>query len=407
VTHAGAKLVQTPSGNIQTVLALDLSSLGATAGVLSQMSLTINGTLGGKPFTRMPTNCSPGSTTLSITYASKTETSTAPPDFKPTGCAALPFSPTVTGTASEDANDQGAAVSTTVTQAANEAASSSTQLVLPWPTLAPNFNALSLQNTSTPVGSATVVTPLLPTPLKGTAYLTGQPVAPTMTLRFPPPAAMTLVGTIDLASHAVKFPTIPDVPVTQLTVSLLGGPKALLTGSCQSPTGTLDGAFTGQNGKSATASKSVTLGGCSGVTVVTGSGGGSGWGGGAGSGGTGGTGGSKPGAKSPRLRVSHFRVSGLARGKPTISFTLTRGKNTPKITSLAITLPAGLAFVGRRLRAGIHIGPAHTLRLRQGSLMVTLKRAVHSVTVRMGVPALSESGQLKRHPQRHLTFRIS
>ncbi len=405
VTHAGGQLVQTASGNVQVVLGLDLSSLGPTAGLLSQMSLTINGTLNGKPFTRMPTNCSPGSSTLSIAYASKTETSTASPDFKPTGCASLPFSPTVTGTATEDANDQGAAVSTTVTQAADEAASSSTQLVLPSPMLAPNFNALSLQNTPTAVGSATVVTSLLPTPLQGKVYLTGQPVAPTLTLRFPPPAVLTLVGKIDLANHAVSFPTIPDVPVTELTVSLFGGgPKALLNGACQSPTGTLQGAFTGQNGKSATASKSVILSGCSGGSVVVGSGGGKGSGG-TGSGGTG-SGGTKSG-KTARLRVSHFRVSGLARGKPVVSFTVTRGKNAPKFRWFTITLPGGLAFVGRRLNAGIHIGPAHTLRLRGGRLTITLKHAVNSVKVRITVPALSESKQLKRHPKRHLTFRLS
>jgi hypothetical protein len=406
VTHLGGQLVQTPQGNVQTVLSTDLSTLGATASLISQMSLTINGTLGGKPFTRMPTNCAPGATVLTIAYANRTETTPASPDFKPTGCASLPFSPTVSGTAVEDANDQGATVSTTVTQAANEAASASTQLVLPWPTLAPNFNALSLQNTTTPVGSATVATPLLPTPLRGTAFLTGAPVAPTMTLRFPPPASMTLVGTISLANHAVVFQTIPDVPVTQLTVSLLGGQKALLNGACQSPTGSLDGTFTGQNGKTAKASKLVTLRGCGGVSVVVGGTGGNGSGSGNGSGGTG-TGGGKPGAKGPRLRVSNFHVSGFAKGKPLVTFTVTRGKHAAKLRSFTVTLPGGLSFVRRHLAAGIHIRPAHTLRLRGGRLTITLKRAVNSVAVRIGVPALSESRQLKRHPKRHLTFRIS
>ncbi len=410
VTHIGAQLVQTASGNVQTVLSLDLATLGATAGLLSQMSLTINGTLNGKPFTRMPTNCSPGATTLTIAYANKTETTPASPDFKPTGCDSLPFAPTVSGTATQDANDPGAAVSTTVTQAADEAASSSTQLVLPWPTLAPNFSALSLQNTSTPVGGATVATSLLPTPLQGNVFLTGTPGAPTLTLRIPPPAVLTLVGTIDLAKHTVTFPTIPDVPVTALTVSLFGGPKALLAGACQSATGTVAGAFTGQNGKTATASKPITLAGCSSGTGGSGSGGGgSGSGQGSGGNGSGGTGsgGGGSGAKHARVRVSHLRVSGLTRGKPLITFTLTRGQNAPKIKSFTVTLPSGLAFVRRRLGAGIHLRPAHTLRLHGGRLTITLKRAVNSVVVSMGVPAVSESTGLKRHPKRHLTFRIS
>ena len=408
-THIGGQLVQTPSGNVKVVLGLDLSSLGATASLLTQMSLTINGTLGGKPFTRMPTNCSPGSSTITIAYANKTETSTASPDFKPTGCSSLPFSPTVTGSAVEDPNDQGAAVSTTVTQAPNEAASASTALFLPWPTLTPNFNALSLQNSATPVGSATVNTPLLTTPLQGQAYLTGSPVAPTLTLRFPPPAVLTLTGTISLAQHTVTFLTIPDVPVTQLTVSLLGGPKSLLSGDCTTPTGQLAGAFVGQNGKRATAQKTLTISGCSGVSVGTGNPGSGSGSGGSGSGGKGsggaGTGGS--GGKVVRLRASGFHVSGIAQGKPSVSFTLTRGAKAPKLGSFTITLPSGLKFVRRRLGAGIHIRPAHTLRLRNGRLTITLKRAVNSVTIRMGVPALAESAQLRRHPKRRLIFKVS
>ncbi len=406
VTHIGGQLVQTSNGNVQVVLGLDLSTLGATAGLIGQMSLTINGTLGGKPFTRMPTNCSPGSSTITIAYANKTETSTASPDFKPTGCSSLPFSPTVTGSAVEDPNDQGVAVTTTVTQASNEAASASTGLVLPWPTLAPNFGSLSLQNSATPVGSATVNTPLLTTPLQGQAYLTGSPVAPTLTLRFPPPAVLTLTGTIGLAQHTVTFLTIPDVPVTQLSVSLSGGPKSLLSGACTTPTGQLAGAFIGQNGKRATAQKTITISGCSGVSVGSGN-----PGGGSGSTGSGGTGkggtGTGTAGKPARFRASAFHVSGISRGKPSVSFTLTRGAKAPKFRSFTIALPSGLSFVRRRLGAGIHIRPAHSLRLRGGRLTITLKRAVNSVTVRMAVPALAESKQLRRHPKRRLIFRVS
>jgi len=100
-------------------------------------------------------------------------------------------------------------------------------------------------------------------------------------------------------------------------------------------------------------------------------------------------------------------VSGIARGKPSVSFTLTRGGKAPKFKSFTIALPAGLKFVRRRLGAGIHIRPAHTLRLHNGRLTVTLKRAVNSVTIRMGVPALAESLQARRHPKRRLIFRVS
>src|SRR5581483_7300420 len=47
-THVAVQLVQTPSGNVQSVLNLNLSGLGPLSGVLSHMSLTVNGKLQGK-----------------------------------------------------------------------------------------------------------------------------------------------------------------------------------------------------------------------------------------------------------------------------------------------------------------------------------------------------------------------
>jgi hypothetical protein len=262
VTHAGAQLAQISPSQVATVLSLDLSSLGTLASALTQMTLTVNGTLGGKPFTRMPTDCSPGSSTLTIAYASKTETTKASPDFAPSGCASLPYHPALTGTAVKDTKDIGAAVSTTVTQGADEAASASTSLLLPWPMLSPNTASLGLQGGSLPVGTATTTTPLLPTPLVGQVFFTGTTIAPTLTIKFPPPAVLTLVGSANLAQSSVTFSGIPDVPVTNLTVTLFGGPKALLGGSCTKPSGTLGGAFSGQNGKTASASRPITLGHC-------------------------------------------------------------------------------------------------------------------------------------------------
>ena len=372
VTHAGAQLVQTAGGGVSTVLSLDLSSLGAAAGALSQMSLTINGTLGGKPFTRMPTNCSPGSSTITIAYASKTETSTASPDFAPTGCGALPFAPKLSGSAVVDAHDSGVAVTTTVTQAPNEAASASTQLALPWPTLAPNFSGLSLQNSTTPVGGATTVTPLLPAPLQGKAYLTGSPAAPTLTLRFPPPAVLTLVGTINLARHTVAFPTIPDVPVTRLAVTLSGGPKSLLSATCAQPTGPLGGAFTGQNGVRATARQRLTLTGC-------------------------------PGKPS----LSNAGFSGLGAGAPAVHFIVAAGHAAPKLRAVAVRLPSGLAFVRRRLHGGVHVAGLKSLAMSGTRLMITLKRPRASVSVRIAGRALHETRRLRRQKHRHLTLHVS
>jgi hypothetical protein len=367
VTNVGVALQQTASGNVESVLNLDLSSLGMIGQTLTSISLTVNGTLGGKPFTRMPTNCSPGHSALKITYADgTTETSTASPDFAPTGCASLPFNPTLTATAIKDPHDSGVQVVTTQTQAANEAAGESTTLILPWPTLSANLSSLTIQNTSTAVGSAVATSPLQPAPLSGLAYLTGGPFTPTLTLRFPPPVALTLVGTVSLTNHSVTFSNLPDVPQTSLVVTLYGGSKAAESTSCAPPGGTAQGIFVGQNGATVRVSQPLTVSGC-------------------------------PSAPS----ISHASLSGLVSGRPSVRFKLTRGSDAPSLKSIVVALPHGLSFSSKKLGRGISVSARHTVALHGGKLTLTLKPAVVSVSVTIGGTALIESKQLKRQARSH------
>lgn len=263
VTHAGAQLVQTASGNVQTVLHLSLTSLGPLASLVSGMSLTVNGTLDGKPFNRMPTRCAPGASQVTVAYAQRTETVRAAPDFKPTGCASLPYAPHVSGTAKANGSPGGGRVVTTVTQALGQAASARTTLTLPAHTVAPNPGVITRQNTGIPIGTAVTVTPLLPAPLRGHVFLTGSFTKPTLTFRFPPPAALTLTGLVNLSSGAVTIPAVPDVPLTRLQVTFPGGAKGLLSVSCLGLPAHLKGAFTAQNGKTATARHVLKVSGCS------------------------------------------------------------------------------------------------------------------------------------------------
>jgi hypothetical protein len=365
VTHAGVQLTQTPSGNVQTVLQVDLSQLGDEAPFVTGMTLTVNGTLDGNPFNRMPTNCSPGPTTVTVVYANGAETTTASPDFAPSGCASLPYAPALSATAVKDPNDNGVAVSTVVTQAADDAASSATTLRLPWPTLGSNFGAAKLLDTTTPVGRASVTTPLLPQPLRGDIYFTGQLLSPTLTIRFPPPAAMTLIGTVDLSSNSVTFPALPDVPQTRLAVTLFGGPKSLLLASCANPSGTLEGTFTGQNGAVAHTRSRLVVEGC--------------------------------GALSPGLGVASASLSGLAAGRPALRLKLAGGK----LRSFTIALRAALNLDRSALPNGVSVSGPHTLKVLGGRLHVTLLRATGSVMVRLTPPALRESGALRRRARHH------
>ncbi len=364
VTHAGAALVQTPAG-VQTALSLDLSSLGGEAKFVTSMSVTVNGTLKSKPFTRMPSNCSPGHSTLTIVYTKRTETTKASPDFAPKGCSSLPYAPKMSGSLVKDAHDDGVLATTVVTQAANEAASRQTRLQLPFPTTSANPAALGVLGKNIPVGSATSASPLLAHALKGKVYLTGSFAAPTLTIKFPPPATLTLTGTV--TSKGVTFAHIPDVPVTNLTVSLFGGPKGLLSGDCGKPSGILIGGFTGQNGKILTVRRPITMSGC---------------------------------AHEPH--VSGGTVSGLSKGDPTIGFTLSRAASSPKLKRFTVSLPSGVRFAAGGIAKGVSVTGAHHAKLAGTGLTVTLTNAAARVSVRIGPSALHESTRLRRHPVKSL-----
>ena len=133
-SHAEVQLKQNASGAISSVLNVDLSSLGTVGNLITGTSLTVNGTLGGQPFNRMPSNCSPGPSSLTVTYANgMSETSGASPDFTITGCSSLPYNPQLSATFVKDSGDAGLAVTTTVTQNADEASTSSSDTHDPFP----------------------------------------------------------------------------------------------------------------------------------------------------------------------------------------------------------------------------------------------------------------------------------
>ena len=378
-THAAVDLVQTAGGNVSSVINADLSSLGMVGRLISSISLTINGTLtNGQPFTRMPTNCSPGPSSVTVTYANGSkETSNASPDFDITGCSSLPYAPVLSASVVKDPHDQGVKVVTTVSQAADEAAGAGQALALPFPALAPNEGSLSIQNTGIAVGTAVATSPLIPGPLTGQAYLTGAgPFSPTLTLQFPAPNKLTLVGTVNLNNHSVVFQNLPDVPQTSLVVTLFGGAHALQSATCAPPRGTLTGTFTGQNGATVRDRVPLTVSGCPGAPSIVGG-----------------------------------SLSGLASGKPTLRFKLIRGSNAPKLKSFVVALPRGLSLNKKKLAKAVSISAPHTLRLAGGQLTVTLRRGVTAVSVTAKGPSLLESKrltkQLRAHAVGHVNIRIT
>jgi hypothetical protein len=374
-SHAEVQLKQNASGAISSVLNVDLASIGTAGSIITGTSLTVNGTLGGQPFVRMPSNCSPGPSSLIVTYANgKSETSSASPDFTITGCSSLPYNPVLSASTVKDPGDSGVAVTTTVTQNADEAATSIQKLTIPYPTLSPNLNSGSLQNTSTAVGQAIAYSPLLPTPLTGKVYFTGPSLfSPTLTIRFPPPNVITLTGTVNLNASTVTFSGIPDVPQTKLVVALFGGKQALESSNCSRPQGTLVGSFTGQNGKVVTDSVPVTVKGCPSAPV------------------------GRPSASGGSLTVSR-------KGKPVLRFKLNAGNNAPSLKAFSLALPHGLSFNAKGLRHGLSVqGVKVSAKLQRGRLVVSLKRAVRTISVKLAAPLLVAKKGLRGHLKLRLT----
>lgn len=337
---------------------------------------------------RYPTTCPSAPQSFSIAADSYSDPTvhTASAPLKVTGCANLPFSPAFRVSAIRDGADKGVTVTTDITQAASESPSRSVSLALPVSVLPPNVASVKYlcanlaSGTCTPVGSATATSPLYPKTLTGQAYLTGTFTGLTLTLIFPAPFPLTLTGTVDLTSNTTTFTGLPDIPLTDLKVTLNSGQSALFEGSCATPTGTATAALTDQNGdKSATVPTKFTLGGCAGAS------------GGAGGGG------------AIRAKLSGLRISGLRAGHPAVSFRV----SGVRMTSLTIELPGGLRAHAVRSGVRTSAGGLKSISLSHGHLIVRLRRAVTAATIGIRGRAVSESGTLRRRARAHKLKRLT
>jgi hypothetical protein len=351
-------------------------------------------TLNGQPFTRLPSSCNPATSSFSVTYYDGTPSSQASNAFTPTGCQNLAYAPTLSGRVTKDAKDSGATLAFGVTQAAGESASRSLTLKLP---SGLGVNALAVANcltgSSCTVGSAAATSPLLPSAALagGTVTLGGSLQAPTLSIAFRAPFAIALTGSVNLTSKSVTFESIPDVPLTNLALTITGpgGSKAFTTDCAPA---NVTGTFNAQSGASHTDTVPVTDNGC---VTVTGS------------------------------------AGGLAAGHPTLKFKLARAKGGANIASVAVALPGGLrfsrsAFVshktcttlkGKKKKCttttlisglGISGGRAKSVTLKGKTLLIGLAKATGSVSLTISKPLVTATKSLrtkvKKHKAGNLTF---
>ena len=352
---------------------------------------------------RYPTTCPSTPQNFSVAVNSDSDptihTVTAP--LAVTGCSSLPYAPVFTVAAARDSGDEQVQLITQITQTASQSPSRSVQLAFPQ-LLEPNLAAVGVlcptlsSGKCTPVGSATAISPLYPKALTGQAYLTGSLNGLSLTLVFPSPFPLTLTGSVNLVANTTAFTGLPDIPLTDLDVSLDSGPSGLFQTTCQTPSGTAGATLTDQNGdKTVNLPAKFTVANC---PSPAGNPGGSGSGGG--SGGTGGSSGNGSSAGNPKL--TNPSVSGLGTGHASLSFKVAVPKRAAKLEALIIELPSGMSFVRHRFGhkltvTGVTLTGAkiRSLSLSRGHLVITLRQAVSSLIVRINTDALNESAALK------------
>jgi hypothetical protein len=383
-----APIVIRPSGSPDGVgVTIDLLLPNTLYGIPLQIT-AINSTFTGL---RFPTTCpsTPAEVTISADSYDDATVKGAQTPLPVAGCSSLAYAPKYSLTVARDASDKVVKVTTQITQGATESPNSSITLAFPSNVVAPSISGVSNLCTTattsgcTPVGSVTASSPLYPTPLTGEAYLTGSSATDlaglTLTLAFPPPFPLTLVGKIDLTNVTASFSGLPDIPLTNLTVTLNGGKNGLFSSLCAPASGTSTATLTDQNGdKSATDPAPFTVSGCPGTTSSKGGGG---------------------TTKVGKPKVTGATLAGLTTGKPTLSFTATAGKKAPKLRSVTVSLPKGLTVVSKRVHGkrtvavGLKGAKLKSATLSGRKLVITVSKPVTKLSITL--TALRESASLK------------
>jgi hypothetical protein len=373
-----------PSADISGVgLTLDFvlpNSLDGAPIMITNIDSTFDGL-------RYPTSCpsTPAKVGVSVnSYDDSTSRSVSAP-LSVTGCSSLQYAPRLAVSVAKDSTDREVALTTEITQAADEAPTGSLTLGFAGEAVGLNLasiKALCLNVASgacTPVGVATATSPLYPAPLTANAYLTGSVEGLTLTLTFPAPFPLTLIGKVDLQNVTTTFSGMPDIPLTNLSLKLDGGGEALFATNCRPASGIVTAAMTDQNGdKTVDSNDSYTVKGCSAST-------------------------NSPTAVSSdnTPTFSGGSVNKTKAKRLSLSFKLGVGKHGSKLSALTVELPRGLRFVRRGSGkhpkiTGVAVRGAkvRSFKLSRGHLVITLKKSVGALSVKITATALSESSSL-------------
>jgi uncharacterized membrane protein YgcG len=438
-----------PTGTVTIRPSGSATGVGATINLSLPDTLTLTlpvlGTVNSAPISvtgiqstldnlRYPATCPSTPAAFGVTSTSFDDASpqTVSAPLSVTGCSSLSYSPAYSLSASKDSGDDHVALTTGITQGATQAPSRSIALSFPTSVFSADLDGLGnlclgAVGSCTAVGSVTADSPLYPTALTGQAYLTGGNGGLSLTLTFPAPFPLTLVGSVSLLTNTASFTGLPDIPLTQLAVKLEGGSRGLFATGCNPASGTSTAKLVDQNGdQSRSITAAVAVSGCPHVTPAGGSpgSGGSGSsgnpGGTSGSGGSGSSGSGSPSGTSatPTVTVSGTHlvadaISGLSTGRPSLRFTVSVHKHVPKLTRLTVILPKGLGFRSRHsgkrtVIRGVALRGAkvQSLRLSHHHLVITLRHSANRARVTLSPAALRESHALRAEAQKRKLKRL-
>jgi hypothetical protein len=253
---------------------------------ITGMNLTLDGIAPGtgKPFLRNPTSCSPHQVGFvgNSWAAPGTNFVAAAPAFTPTGCANLPFSPTLSARVgapgSTSPGRKPTNVSTSIDQKNGEAGLLRAQVQVPNNDLVPDANLLGSQcdpaaflasacPSNTVVGSAVAASPLLTQPLSGPVEMVSNGTAvPNVGLDLNGQLHLLLQGSLTL-SELVQFDGLPDIPISHFALTF--GPQPGLLQSnrnlCAEPHPVFHADFLGYNGATSSVDTTAKVDGCGGT----------------------------------------------------------------------------------------------------------------------------------------------
>jgi hypothetical protein len=250
---------------------------------INSMQIHLDGVapLTGRPFLRNPTSCDAHHVAFTAhPYPPATgEANADAPEFTPTNCGALDFSPAFTaevGGAGQTTNGVPTTASTAILQDTDEAGLHDAMVTVPTD-LNPNatlffgahcdqasFAAGSCPS-NTVVGLATASSPLLSQPLVGNVMLvTGPGAFPNLGLDLQGALHLLLQGASAINPNTVTFNGLPDIPIARFQLTFTNPPGLLGTSRdlCVPPAPLFRAAFTGYNGASTSVDSAATVDGC-------------------------------------------------------------------------------------------------------------------------------------------------